>query len=74
MLAALLFALHPAHTEAVAGVVGRAELICAVFYLLGMMAYMQSVTNPSKQVRSYPTAAHVRLAPSSNNIFQQRWP
>jgi len=30
--------------------VGRAELICAVFYLLGMMAYMQSVTNPSKQI------------------------
>ncbi len=33
LLAGLLFASHPAHTEAVAGVVGRAELLSAAFVL-----------------------------------------
>lgn len=35
--ATVLFAVHPVHTEAVAGVVGRAELLCAVFYLLTIL-------------------------------------
>lgn len=35
----LLFALHPLHTEAVAGIVGRAELLAAAFMLTSMIAY-----------------------------------
>jgi len=38
-LTALLFALHPAHTEAVSGVVGVAELLSALFCLLGFLLY-----------------------------------
>ena len=34
-LATLLFALHPVHTEAVAGVVGRSELMAATLVFLG---------------------------------------
>ena len=37
--AALLFAVHPVHTEAVTGVVGVAELLSALFCLLGFLAY-----------------------------------
>ncbi|XP_054716844.1 LOW QUALITY PROTEIN: protein O-mannosyl-transferase TMTC2-like [Uloborus diversus] len=37
--AALLFAAHPVHTEAVAGVVGRADLGACLFFLLGLLAY-----------------------------------
>lgn len=33
-LTTALFAIHPVHTEAVCGVVGRADLMCALFYLL----------------------------------------
>ncbi|XP_064602710.1 protein O-mannosyl-transferase TMTC3-like [Liolophura sinensis] len=38
-IAALLFAVHPIHTEAVTGVVGRAEMLSAIFYLGAMLTY-----------------------------------
>jgi Flp pilus assembly protein TadD len=37
---ALLFAVHPVHAEAVAGIVGRAEILAAGFLLLGMLAML----------------------------------
>ncbi|XP_014681388.1 PREDICTED: transmembrane and TPR repeat-containing protein 4-like [Priapulus caudatus] len=42
LLATLLFALHPIHTESVAAVVGRAELLCALFFLLSFLCYIRS--------------------------------
>lgn len=38
-LAGLLFASHPIHTEAVAGVVGRADIGAALFFLLSLLCY-----------------------------------
>lgn len=38
VLAAAVFALHPVHAEAVANVVGRAELLVALFFLLAVAA------------------------------------
>lgn len=38
-LATILFAIHPVHTEAVSGIVGRAELLCFLFYLLAVRTY-----------------------------------
>lgn len=35
---AILFAVHPIHTEAVTGIVGRAELLAALFGLLALLA------------------------------------
>ena len=43
LAAALLFALHPVHTEAVTGVVGRAELLSALLCISGLLLYMTSV-------------------------------
>jgi hypothetical protein len=40
MLAALLFALHPAQTEAVTYISGRSSSLMAMFYLGGVVAYM----------------------------------
>ncbi|XP_022111985.1 transmembrane and TPR repeat-containing protein 1-like [Acanthaster planci] len=40
---AVLFATHPIHTEAVAGVVGRAELMACLFFLLSFLAYERSI-------------------------------
>ncbi|XP_053692288.1 protein O-mannosyl-transferase TMTC2 [Sabethes cyaneus] len=42
-IAGLLFAAHPIHTEAVAGVVGRADLTACVFYLLALLAYIRHI-------------------------------
>uniref|UniRef100_A0A3F2YZN5 dolichyl-phosphate-mannose--protein mannosyltransferase n=1 Tax=Anopheles melas TaxID=34690 RepID=A0A3F2YZN5_9DIPT len=42
-IAGLLFAAHPIHTEAVAGVVGRADLTGCIFYLLALLAYIRHV-------------------------------
>uniref|UniRef100_A0A674A6S7 dolichyl-phosphate-mannose--protein mannosyltransferase n=1 Tax=Salmo trutta TaxID=8032 RepID=A0A674A6S7_SALTR len=39
LLAGLLFAAHPVHTESVAGIVGRADLLCALFFQLSFLTY-----------------------------------
>ncbi|XP_072233860.1 protein O-mannosyl-transferase TMTC2 [Leuresthes tenuis] len=41
LLAGLLFACHPVHTEAVAGVVGRADVGAALFFLLSLLCYVR---------------------------------
>ena len=40
-LSGILFAVHPIHTEAVSGIVGRAEIMAALFILLAMISYHQ---------------------------------
>ena len=40
LVAGLLFAVHPVHAEVVANVVGRVELLSAVFTLLGLLALL----------------------------------
>ncbi len=40
-VAAALFAAHPVHAEAVAGITGRAELLCSLFYISALLAYIR---------------------------------
>jgi tetratricopeptide (TPR) repeat protein len=40
VLAGALFAVHPLHVEAVAGLVGRAEVLAALFVLLACLVYL----------------------------------
>jgi tetratricopeptide (TPR) repeat protein len=42
-LAGLVFALHPVHSEAVAAMLGRSDLVVTMFSLLGLLAYQGSV-------------------------------
>lgn len=49
LIAALLFAVHPAHVEAVANISGRSELLASLFTLLGLHTFM----NPPKRVPWY---------------------
>lgn len=42
-IAGIVFASHPIHTEAVAGIVGRADLIACNFYLLAFLSYVKHV-------------------------------
>ncbi|XP_074026010.1 protein O-mannosyl-transferase Tmtc3 isoform X2 [Leptinotarsa decemlineata] len=41
-VAAMLFAVHPIHTEAVTGVVGRAETLSSVFFLAAFILYSKA--------------------------------
>ncbi|XP_037087459.1 protein O-mannosyl-transferase Tmtc3-like [Pollicipes pollicipes] len=45
-LAATLFAVHPVHTEAVTGVVGRAELLSSAFFIAAFLSYVRSTKTP----------------------------
>lgn len=57
LVAGLLFVTHPVHTEAVAGLVGRADCAAALFFLLSLMAYIHFV-----RLREYgPWPARVYL-------------
>lgn len=48
LLAALLFAVHPAHTEAVTYICGRSIALMTLFYLLGMLAYVEGKVQGNK--------------------------
>uniref|UniRef100_A0AAV2JXQ7 dolichyl-phosphate-mannose--protein mannosyltransferase n=1 Tax=Knipowitschia caucasica TaxID=637954 RepID=A0AAV2JXQ7_KNICA len=47
LLAALFFAAHPVHTESVAGIVGRADLLCALFFQLSFLSYCRAFNKGS---------------------------
>ncbi|KAI5094004.1 transmembrane and TPR repeat-containing protein 2 precursor, partial [Silurus meridionalis] len=57
LLAGLLFASHPVHTEAVAGLVGRADMGAAFCFLLSLICYR----------------CHCRLRPHSGISWCNRW-
>ena len=42
LLSGLLFGVHPIHTEAVAGLVGRAEILSGLFYVAAFISYLES--------------------------------
>jgi len=42
-VAALLFAVHPAHTEVIAWVSSASDLLCTLFTLLAILCYLRSV-------------------------------
>lgn len=49
--AALLFAIHPLHVEAVVGIVGRAELMAALFSLIGYVVWLEAERDRSDRRR-----------------------
>ncbi|KAF7656930.1 hypothetical protein LDENG_00034290 [Lucifuga dentata] len=53
LLAALFFAAHPVHTESVAGVVGRADLLCALFFQLSFLTYCKAFHRGSSRHESF---------------------
>ncbi|MBU1215479.1 MAG: hypothetical protein KKA63_09615 [Gammaproteobacteria bacterium] len=48
LLIALLFALHPANTEAVTYISGRSAALMSVFYLGGLLAYVRGSSHASR--------------------------
>uniref|UniRef100_A0A3Q1JLV8 dolichyl-phosphate-mannose--protein mannosyltransferase n=1 Tax=Anabas testudineus TaxID=64144 RepID=A0A3Q1JLV8_ANATE len=55
---ALLFAVHPVHTEAVSGIVGRADVLACLLFLLTFLSYIRSV-GVSASVDSVPSTVSV---------------
>lgn len=49
LVAALLFAAHPVHTEAVAGIVGHAELLSCAVSITALLVYVAAATATSTQ-------------------------
>jgi protein O-mannosyl-transferase len=50
LMAGLLFAAHPAHSEAVAGIVGRAELACAAGVVGAMVLFLKQPMTRARAV------------------------
>lgn len=44
MLGGILFSTHPIHTEAVAGIVGRADIGAAMFFLMAIISYEKATS------------------------------
>uniref|UniRef100_A0ABK0M0Z1 dolichyl-phosphate-mannose--protein mannosyltransferase n=1 Tax=Rattus norvegicus TaxID=10116 RepID=A0ABK0M0Z1_RAT len=54
---ALLFAVHPVHTEAVAGIVGRADVLACLLFLLAFLSYHRSLDQDCAGQCFPPTAS-----------------
>ncbi|XP_050544980.1 protein O-mannosyl-transferase TMTC1-like [Daktulosphaira vitifoliae] len=50
VLAGVVFAIHPIHTEAVTGIVGRADILACLFFLLSFLTYHESQKKSKEQV------------------------
>ncbi|XP_037086631.1 protein O-mannosyl-transferase TMTC2-like isoform X2 [Pollicipes pollicipes] len=76
VLASLLFVVHPVHTEAVAGVVGRADVGAAIFFLLSFFSYSAYLRQrdlrdaPRPALRNGSAAGQHHAAPSSPRCWR----
>ncbi|XP_077451489.1 protein O-mannosyl-transferase TMTC3 [Stigmatopora argus] len=70
LMAVLLFAVHPIHTEAVTGVVGRAELLSSIFLLAAFLAYTKS-TSANHSIVWSPIALTVVLVAAATLCKEQ---
>ncbi|XP_030643209.1 protein O-mannosyl-transferase TMTC1 [Chanos chanos] len=61
-LTALLFAVHPIHTEAVSGIVGRADVLACLLFLLTFLSYIRSVSTYRSEDSLPPTVSLRSLA------------
>lgn len=61
-IAAALFAWHPIHTEAVAGIVGLAEVLCAVLFLSAILLYAATVERSCADSGRQPPTLAIRLS------------
>ncbi|XP_044535207.1 protein O-mannosyl-transferase TMTC1 [Gracilinanus agilis] len=62
---ALIFAVHPIHTEAVTGIVGRADVLACLLFLLAFLSYNRSNQEAEQWISQKPVASDLALLPSS---------
>lgn len=68
-LAALLFVVHPIHTEAVAYISGRADSLAAVFVFLALTAYVRSLDERRPGMYAGALAAYAAALLSRENTL-----
>jgi hypothetical protein len=68
LCAAVLFASHPVHTEAVANVSGRAEIMCALAYFVALLLYDRTMSSSSR-VPAGAALAYLLAVLSKENGF-----
>ncbi|MCD6459074.1 tetratricopeptide repeat protein [bacterium] len=71
LLSTIIFAVHPVHSEAVTGIVGRAEVFSAFFFCMGWILFLKSFCSPKKQLIFYAgslLAYFLSLASKENSI------
>ena len=61
--------MHPVHVEAVAGVVGRADILSGIFFLLSLIFYQKHNLRPKKNRFSQfcDSSSSLHLVSKSNN-------
>ncbi|XP_074651440.1 protein O-mannosyl-transferase TMTC2-like [Tubulanus polymorphus] len=68
-VAGLLFAVHPIHTEAVAGIVGRADIGACLFFLLTLLNYINYCNYRDRYILNKST---VKTTEKDNSYFRER--
>jgi len=61
-IAAVVFAVHPVHTEAVTGIVGRAEVIASLFFCFAWLFFIKGYENAGSKTRSLKISDKYLLA------------
>ncbi|KAG0715207.1 Transmembrane and TPR repeat-containing protein 4 [Chionoecetes opilio] len=69
VLAAILFATHPIHTEAVSGIVGRADLLCALFVFIAFLSYVRAVKQASEEATNRKQPCHWFRKCSQSTVY-----
>ncbi|KAI5711133.1 hypothetical protein M8J75_014417 [Diaphorina citri] len=67
LFASLIFAVHPIHTEAVSGIVGRADLLCTLFYLSTILIYIKWIKLGGRE--QYKYNIKISIMNKYNNIY-----
>ena len=70
LLTGLCFAVHPVHTEAVAGVVGRADLLSGVFYLTSLLCLEKHYNSSNSSSSVKPQQSGVKKCDNNNYYCQ----
>ena len=64
-VATIIFATHPIHVEAVTSLVGRADCLCGLFYILSIIFYdvsLQTSSSNTPQTKSKSRGNYIFLA------------
>ena len=65
----MIFALHPIHSEAVAGIVGRADILSGIFFLLALLAFKKHQKGQKESLKAKTSEKpKVKKSFENNNI------
>ncbi len=71
-VAGLLFGLHPVHVESVAWVAERKDLLCALFFLMSILAYAKYVGSQGSGVRGQGSGNNTKEKSDHKDVFTNK--